>query len=101
MNKFVPGNSIRVRSLKKRLPNLCSRDPSLDMHRVYDMPDEFLWREESIESIIPRRVVGKVSGGTLGVILEIKDEQCSALFHGGLCGWIKEDQLEMFDLYGE
>jgi len=90
MNKFVPGNSIRVRSLKKRSwPNV---------HRVYDMPDEFLWREESI---IPRRVVGKVSGGTLGVILEIKDERCSVLFHGGLCGWIKEDQLEMFDLYGE
>ena len=86
MNKFVPGNSVRVRSLKNH---------PTDMHRAYDMPDKFRWVKESI---IPQRVVGKVPGGTLGVILEIKDEQCSVLFHGGLCGWIKEDQLEMFDL---
>ena len=81
-----PGDSIRVLST----PNHHN-----DLHRVYDIPGKYQWVGQSI---IPRRFIFKVPGGTLGVILEVQDEQLKVLFHGGSIGWIKSELVEVVTL---
>lgn len=81
-----PGDSVQVRST----PNHHN-----DLHRVYDIPVKFRWVGESV---VPRSFIGKVPGGTLGIILEIQGEQLKVLFHGGLIGWIKSELIEVVTL---
>jgi len=81
-----PGDSIRVISI----PN----HPT-DLHRVYDIPDVYRWVGESV---VPRKFIFKVPGGTLGIITEVQGEQLKVLFHGGLIGWIKNDLVELISL---
>jgi len=81
----IPGDSIRVLSAKNH------HNP---LHRVYDMPEKYRWIGESI---VPRKFIFKVSGGTLGIITEVQGEQLKVLFHGGLIGWIKNDLVEIID----
>lgn len=80
------GDSIRVLSVKNH------HNP---LHRVYDMPEKYRWIGESI---VPRKFIAKVPGGTLGIITEIQGEQLKVLFHGGLIGWIKNDLVELISL---
>ena len=82
-----PGDSVRVRST----PN----HPT-DLHRVYDIPEKFRWIGESV---VPRSFIGKVPGGSLGIILEIQGEQLKVLFHGGSMGWIKSELVEVVDIH--
>lgn len=81
-----PGDSVRVLSIKNH---------HNDLHRVYDIPDKFRWIGESV---VPRSFIGKVPGGSLGIILEIQGEQLKVLFHGGLIGWIKSELVEIVTL---
>ena len=81
------GDSIRVISVKNH---------HNDLHRVYDIPDKFRWVGESI---VPRSFIGKVPGGSLGIILEIQGEQLKVLFHGGSIGWIKSELVEVVDIH--
>ena len=80
-----PGDSVRVLSVKNH---------HNDLHRVYDIPGKYQWIGQSI---VPRRFIFKVPGGTLGVILDVQDEQLKVLFHGGSIGWIKSDLIEVVD----
>ena len=80
-----PSDSIRVISVKNHRN---------DLHRVYDIPEKYHWVGESI---IPRKFIFKVPGGSLGIILEIQGEQLKVLFHGGLIGWIKSELVEVVD----
>ena len=82
-----PGDSVRVLSVKNH---------HNDLHRVYDIPDKFRWVGESI---VPRSFIGKVPGGSLGIILEIQGEQLKVLFHGGSVGWIKSELVEVVDIH--
>jgi hypothetical protein len=80
-----PGDSIIVKSL---------RNHHNDLHRVYDIPDVYRWIGKSV---VPRSFIGKIPGGSLGIILETKDNQVKVLFQGGLIGWIKNDLVEVVD----
>ena len=86
-DNVIPGDSIIVKST----PN----HPT-DLHRVYDIPVKFRWVGESI---VPRSFIGKVPGGSLGIILEIQGEQLKVLFHGGSVGWIKSELVEVVDIH--
>lgn len=86
-DNVIPGDSVRVLSVKNH---------HNDLHRVYDIPDKFRWVGESV---VPRSFIFKVSGGTLGIILEIQGEQLKVLFHGGSVGWIKSELVEVVDIH--
>ncbi len=86
-DNVIPGDSVRVLSVKNH------HNP---LHRVYDIPDKFRWVGESV---VPRSFIFKVSGGTLGIILEIQGEQLKVLFHGGSVGWIKSELVEVVDIH--
>lgn len=84
MSKFHPGDSVRIRS-----------DPNhpTDMHRIYDFPEKI----RRIDGILtPRSFIGKVPGGSIGIVVEVKSEQCKVLFFGGeVFGWVSENHLEL------
>ena len=84
MNRFKPGDTVRIVTLKNH---------PTDQHRIYDFPEKIRWIGESI---VPRSFIGKVSGGSVGIVVEVKSEQCKVLFFGGeVFGWISENHLEI------
>ena len=84
MNRFKPGDSVRILTLKNHPTNL---------HRIYDFPEKIRWVGESI---VPRSFIGKVPGGSIGIVVEVKSEQCKVLFFGGeVFGWVSENHLEI------
>ena len=84
MNRFKPGDSVRILTLKNHPTN---------QHRIYDFPEKIRWVGESI---VPRSFIGKISSGSIGVVIEIKEDQCKVLFFGGeVFGWVSENHLEL------
>jgi len=84
VNRFKPGDTVRIVTLKNH---------PTDQHRIYDFPEKIRWIGESI---VPRSFIGKVSGGSVGIVVEVKSEQCKVLFFGGeVFGWISENHLEI------
>ena len=82
---MIPGDTIQVKVTKNH------HNP---LHRVYDIPEKYRWVGESI---IPRKFIFKVPGGTLGIILEIQGEQLKVMFQGGSTGWISDQLVEIID----
>jgi hypothetical protein len=81
---FCVGDTVRIVTLKNHPTNL---------HRIYDFPEKIRWVGESI---VPRSFIGKVPGGSIGIVVEVKSEQCKVLFFGGeIFGWVSENQLEL------
>ena len=84
MNRFKPGDSVRILTLENHPTNL---------HRIYDFPEKIRWVGESI---VPRSFIGKVPGGSIGLIVECREDQCKVLFFGGeVFGWVGENKLEL------
>jgi hypothetical protein len=88
VNRFKPGDTVRIVTLKNH---------PTDQHRIYDFPEKIRWVGESI---VPRSFIGKVPGGSIGIVVEIKEEQCKVLFFGGeVFGWVSENQLEQLEIH--
>ena len=68
MSKFNPGDSVRILSNPTHPTNL---------HRIYDFPEKIRWVGESI---VPRSFIGKVPGGSVGLIVECREDQYKVLF---------------------
>ena len=84
MSKFNLGDTVRIVTLENHPTNL---------HRIYDFPEKIRWVGESI---VPRSFIGKVPGGSIGIVVEVKSEQCKVLFFGGeVFGWVSENHLEL------
>jgi hypothetical protein len=84
VSKFNPGDSVRILSNPTHPTNL---------HRIYDFPEKIRWVGESI---VPRSFIGKVPGGSIGLIVECREDQCKVLFFGGeVFGWVGENKLEL------
>lgn len=84
MNRFKPGDTVRIVTLKNH---------PTDQHRIYDFPEKI----RKIDGFLtPRSFIGKVRGGSVGLIVECREDQCKVLFFGGeVFGWVSENHLEL------
>jgi len=81
---FCVGDTVRIVTLENHPTN---------QHRIYDFPEKI----RKIDGFLtPRSFIGKVRGGSVGLIVECREDQCKVLFFGGeVFGWVGENQLEI------